>query len=89
MLSQQVARRLGISRRHTDRVIVLAFKTIVRHINEREPVKLEDFGTFEVTLRKGWNGRHPATGKRVPISDRRAIRFRPGKRLRRRIDHGT
>jgi nucleoid DNA-binding protein len=66
-------------------IIMHTFGTIARRLGEREEVKLEDFGKFEVKLRKGWSGLHPTSGKRVPIRDRFTVRFKPGKKLRRRI----
>ena len=50
-----------------------------------EPVKLEDFGKFEVRLRKGWRGRHPETGERILVRSRYAVCFGPGKKIRRLV----
>ncbi|MBI4832874.1 MAG: HU family DNA-binding protein [Candidatus Lindowbacteria bacterium] len=84
-LSLRVSERLGVSQRQADKVLAHAFSTIARSLCARDDVKLEDFGKFVVIFRKGWNGRHPATGRRVLIRDRAAVAFRPGKRLRRRV----
>ncbi|MBI5115061.1 HU family DNA-binding protein [Candidatus Poribacteria bacterium] len=84
-LSREVSERLGVSQRHADRILAEAFSALTHHLLAREAVKLEDFGKFEVNLRKGWNGRHPATGRRVLIRDRLTVAFRPGKGLKRRV----
>lgn len=86
MLSEQVASSVGIPHRRADRIIVCTLDTIARRLFEREPVKLEDFGKFEVMLQKGWNGHHPASGELTRIPERASVRFRPGRKLRRRLE---
>jgi len=85
MLSKEVARRLGLSQRRTDKILVQTMSTIVASLCEHEPVKLEDFGKYEIKLRKGWRGRHPQSGSRVLIQDRFTLIFRPGKKMKERV----
>jgi nucleoid DNA-binding protein len=85
MLSGLVARRLGIPRRHADAIIVRTFSVIVDTLSEGRTVKLKHFGKFETRTRKGWQGRHPTSGRRVAVRERRFIAFAPGKQLKERV----
>jgi DNA-binding protein HU-beta len=54
-------------------------------MEEGERVTLVGFGSFSVIDRAPRLGRNPKTGEEVPIPSRRAVRFRPGKDLIRKI----
>jgi DNA-binding protein HU-beta len=84
-LSKQVSSKSGISQRRVDKIIVNALSTITRSLGQHQNVKLEDFGKFEVKMRKGWNGRHPGSGEETPVPDRPTIRFKPGKSLKQKL----
>lgn len=45
-------------------------------------IELRGFGVFEVRDRKGGVGRNPKTGVEVPIEPGKAIRFKPGKKIK-------
>ena len=84
-LSKKVSSKAGISERRVDKIIVNALSAIVQGLSQHQHVKLENFGKFEVKLRKGWNGRHPASGKQTRIHDRPTVRFTPGKNLKQKL----
>lgn len=85
MVTKEVSRRTGLSHRRADRILVQALTTILSSLSRHETVKLEDFGKFEIKLRRGWKGRHPQSGGRVLIQDRFSLSFRPGKKLKERV----
>lgn len=89
MLSQQVAKHLGQPHRNVDKILVQMFSTIVQKICRHEPVKLKYFGKFEVRARRGWVGRHPATGRRVKVRERYFVSFIPGKELKKKVEGFT
>jgi DNA-binding protein HU-beta len=47
-----------------------------------EDVRIPEFGTFRVTLRKEREGRNPATGKTIKIPASKVAKFLPAKGLR-------
>ena len=47
---------------------------------------LGGFGVFSVRARKTGIGRNPRTGTEVSITPGKAVRFKPGKELRERVD---
>src|SRR5437899_3265956 len=48
-------------------------------------IRLKNFGTFEVKMRRGRTGRNPRTGEKLKIPSRAAVAFRPGLEVRERI----
>ncbi len=44
--------------------------------------ELRDFGVLEVRTRAARMARNPRTGEKVPLPERKAVLFRPGKRMK-------
>jgi integration host factor subunit alpha len=51
-----------------------------------EQVKLSGFGNFDLRDKKERPGRNPKTGEEIPISARRVVTFRPGQKLKARVE---
>jgi integration host factor subunit alpha len=51
-----------------------------------EQVKLSGFGNFDLRLKNQRPGRNPKTGEEIPISARRVVTFRPGQKLKVRVE---
>ncbi|VEH66887.1 integration host factor subunit alpha [Rodentibacter pneumotropicus] len=49
-------------------------------------VKLSGFGNFELRDKASRPGRNPKTGESVPVSARRVVAFKPGQKLRMRVE---
>ena len=52
-----------------------------------EDVKLSGFGNFELRDKKSRPGRNPKTGESVPVSARRVVNFKPGQKIRARVEN--
>ena len=51
-----------------------------------ERVEIRGFGSFSVNFRPARIGRNPKTGEEIPISARRVVTFRPGQKLKVRVE---
>ena len=51
-----------------------------------ESVKLSGFGNFQLRDKPQRPGRNPKTGEEIPISARRVVTFRPGQKLKARVE---
>jgi integration host factor subunit alpha len=49
-------------------------------------VKLSGFGNFDLRDKSQRPGRNPKTGEEIPISARRVVTFRPGQKLKARVE---
>ena len=51
-------------------------------------VELRDFGAFTVVTHGAHTGRNPRTGALVDVNEKAAVRFKPGKTMRKRLMTG-
>ena len=49
-------------------------------------VKLSGFGNFDLRRKNQRPGRNPKTGEEIPISARTVVTFRPGQKLKERVE---
>ncbi len=74
--------------RQDARVLVDSFFETVRQTLERgDNVKLSGFGNFILRDKKQRPGRNPKTGEEIPVSARRVVTFKPGMKLKKRIEN--
>lgn len=78
---------LGLNKREAKELVEHFFEEIRQALEDNESVKLSGFGNFELRDKGQRPGRNPKTGEEVPISARRVVTFRPGQKLRERIEH--
>lgn len=62
------------------------FELIRRALEDGESVKLSGFGNFNLRDKKERPGRNPKTGKPVPVAARRVVTYKPGPKLKHRIE---
>jgi len=55
-------------------------------LEKGEQVKLSGFGNFDLRQKNQRPGRNPKTGEEIPISARRVVTFRPGQKLKVRVE---
>ena len=62
------------------------FEEIRSALEAGNQVKLSGFGNFELRNKKQRPGRNPKNGQEIPISARRVVTFRPGQKLKARVE---
>ncbi|AKX43934.1 integration host factor subunit alpha [Thiopseudomonas alkaliphila] len=77
---------LGLSKKDAKNLVDSFFEEIRLALENNEPVKLSGFGNFELRDKRERPGRNPKTGEEVEISARRVVTFKPGQKLRDRVD---
>ena len=75
-------------RRDLERIVATVFDEIAAALARGDRVELRGFGAFAVKNRGARMGRNPRTGAAVQVPDKQVPYFRPGKKLRERIDGG-
>ena len=51
-----------------------------------ERIEIRGFGSFSLHFRPPRIGRNPKTGEEIPITARRVVTFRPGQKLKSRVE---
>ena len=63
------------------------FEEIRETLESGEQVKLSGFGNFDLRVKKERPGRNPKTKEDVIISARRVVTFKPGQKLKSRVEN--
>lgn len=86
-MSEYVSEKLGFSKRDAKDIVELFFEEIRIALEKGEQVKLSGFGNFDLRDKSERPGRNPKTGETVPITARRVVTFRPGQKLKNRVEN--
>jgi integration host factor subunit alpha len=85
-IADQLFEELGLNKREAKEVVDLFFERIRQALESGEQVKLSGFGNFDLRDKIQRPGRNPKTGEEIPISARRVVTFRPGQKLKIRVE---
>lgn len=77
---------LGLNKREAKELVELFFEEIRQALEGGSQVKLSGFGNFDLRDKKQRPGRNPKTGEEIPITARRVVTFRPGQKLKTRVE---
>jgi integration host factor subunit alpha len=77
---------VGLNKREAKEFVDAYFEAIREALERGENVKLSGFGNFQLRVKNQRPGRNPKTGEEIPISARRVVTFRPGQKLRARVE---
>lgn len=75
-----------LSKQDTKNVVENFLEEIRLSLESGHDVKLSGFGNFELRNKSSRPGRNPKTGDVVPVSARRVVTFKPGQKLRARVE---
>ncbi len=77
---------VGLNKREANEFVDAWFETIRQALEDGDNVKLSGFGNFQLRDKNERPGRNPKTGEEIPISARRVVTFKPGQKLRSRVE---
>ena len=78
--------QLGLNKREARELVDLFFEELRASLSNGEQVKLSGFGNFDLRRKNQRPGRNPKTGEEIPISARTVVTFRPGQKLKERVE---
>jgi integration host factor subunit alpha len=85
-MAERLFEELGLNKREAKELVELFFEEIRAALQRGEQVKLSGFGNFDLRDKNERPGRNPKTGEEIPITARRVVTFRPGQKLKARVD---
>ncbi|WNO07835.1 integration host factor subunit alpha [Teredinibacter sp. KSP-S5-2] len=85
-IAEKLFEELGFNKREAKELVELFFDEIRIALENNEQVKLSGFGNFDLRDKKQRPGRNPKTGEEIPITARRVVTFRPGQKLKARVE---
>ncbi|WP_448549961.1 integration host factor subunit alpha [Thalassotalea fusca] len=88
-VAEHLFEKVGLSKRDAKEMVELFFEEIRSTLENGEQVKLSGFGNFDLRQKSERPGRNPKTGEDIPISARKVVTFRPGQKLKSRVEDGN
>jgi|SRR5688572_9935768 integration host factor subunit alpha len=85
-MAEMLFNELGLNKREAKELVELFFDEVRDALAAGEDVKLSGFGNFTLRNKNQRPGRNPKTGEEIPISARRVVTFRPGQKLKARVE---
>lgn len=85
-MAEKLFEELGLNKREAKELVEQFFEEIRICLENNEQVKLSGFGNFDLRDKRQRPGRNPKTGEEIPISARRVVTFRPGQKLKARVE---
>ena len=85
-LSEKLHEELGLNKREVKDIVELFFDEIRTALESGNQVKISGFGNFDLRDKSERPGRNPKTAEEIPISARRVVTFRPGQKLKQRVE---
>ena len=77
---------LGLNKREAKELVEAVVEEVRGSLEVGRQVKLSGFGNFDLRDKNQRPGRNPKTGEEIPISARRVVTFRPGQKLKARVE---
>lgn len=85
-MAERLFEELGLNKREAKELVEMFFEEITRALERQRQVKLSGFGNFDLRSKRQRPGRNPKTGEEIPITARRVVTFRPGQKLKARVE---
>ncbi|MFK7958379.1 MAG: integration host factor subunit alpha [Lysobacterales bacterium] len=85
-LAERLFEEVGLNKREAKEFVDAFFETVRTSLEDGEQVKLSGFGNFDLRQKNERPGRNPKTGEEIPISARTVVTFRPGQKLKSRVE---
>ena len=85
-MAEKLYEELGLNKREAKELVELFFEEVRAALEAGDQVKLSGFGNFDLRDKNQRPGRNPKTGEEIPITARRVVTFRPGQKLKARVE---
>lgn len=85
-LTEELFEELGFNKRESKEFVDCFFEELRSNLEAGDYVKLSGFGNFELRDKNERPGRNPKTGEEIPITARRVVSFKPGQKMRARVE---
>ena len=85
-LAERLFEQVGLNKREAKEFVDSFFEVMRDALARGEQVKLSGFGNFDLRQKNQRPGRNPKTGEEIPISARTVVTFRPGQKLKERVE---
>ena len=80
-IADSIHSEFGLPKKDCLEIVADIIDIIIDGLQKNDNVKIHNFGTFKVRLKKSRIGRNPKTKEEVIISERKVVSFKPSKNV--------
>lgn len=85
-MAERLYEDVGLNKREAKEFVDAFFDVLREALEQGRQVKLSGFGNFDLRRKNQRPGRNPKTGEEIPITARTVVTFRPGQKLKERVE---
>lgn len=85
-MAEKLYEEVGLNKREAKEFVDAFFDTLRQALEQGRQIKLSGFGNFDLRRKNPRPGRNPKTGEEIPITARTVVSFRPGQKLKERVE---
>ncbi len=85
-MAESLFNEMGLNKHEARELVDSFFEELRASLADGEQIRLSGFGNFILRDKSARSGRNPKTGEEVPIPARRVVTFRPGQKLKARVE---
>lgn len=85
-MAERLFEQVGLNKREAKEFVDAFFDALRDALERGQQIKLSGFGNFDLRGKSQRPGRNPKTGEEIPISARTVVTFRPGQKLKERVE---
>ena len=85
-MAESLYNELGLNKREARELVDTFYEELRAALAGGEAIKLSGFGNFDLRDKNQRPGRNPKPGEEIPITARRVVTFRPGQKLKARVE---
>ncbi|MBA2651447.1 MAG: integration host factor subunit alpha [Tatlockia sp.] len=86
MIAETLCSELELSKPDAKEMVEQFYETLRYALENGKSVKLSGFGNFTLRDKPQRPGRNPKTGQEIPVVARRVVTFKPGLKLKTKIE---
>ena len=86
LIERIAVRQAQLSTKDVELAVKCVIEQMASGLASGERIEIRGFGSFSLHFRAPRVGRNPKTGEEIPISARRVVTFRPGQKLKARVE---
>ena len=83
---EKVSDDCSFTKKDSAETVEILLEIMKRTLESGENVQVSGFGKFCIRDKNERPGRNPKTGEEIPISARRVVTFKPGQKLKARVE---
>lgn len=85
-LADRLHEEVGLNKRESKEFVDAFFLSLSEALADGRQVKMSGFGNFDLRRKNERPGRNPKTGVEIPITARTVVTFKPGQKLKERVE---